>query len=604
MLRMEDYENSRPEIPGLVEADKGKKGKKKNTASTKKTLSLQNFLQDENGKNSGVESSDTIESHFAKLNLDEEELIVMESCHSFIHDMLKHMGPTNAMDPRLQQEINNFPPEAKRVIQKCGGYRNFILRSKDLTVVDKIVSARADLKLAQEMAFQEIQRNLPANHNSRNENYPTKPDNSKAVWNSKPNILSHSKSSGNIWNGANSDHQHSNAESFLNETSGNSLFYKSSSTESESAKAGYELDAANRNNAAQVYTSEISSLQKQLLQAHDRIKALTGVNSELGRRLTEKEKIQEEYVSLQSKYSTLEASYKNCKNDLELCKSELQKQRTELVALQSMSKMDNDRQMLFTIQKSLEMERLKNLNLTKELEMHRTSPLTLDAKLTSSFDNSNLSNSSLFNTSGQTSGWDHSLKPMSTPQTSSLDTDMLGIRSIFNNESSNSFQNTSSHSIQSPPPISSFSNSLFGGLIPQYQPETSLGLTPMGILEAPPHGVKPPSSICDSVSGFPPAMFSVPPPSTPSLSPPMPSASVSMSSASDTQAVTGSQAAGKAARQEQLIRKLSEMLPGADDETIKRCINELRARHGKLSGWPTSKIATHIIEMINCKTNN
>ena len=37
----------------------------------------------------------------------------MESCHSFIHDMLKHMGPTNAMDPRLQQEINNFPPEAK-----------------------------------------------------------------------------------------------------------------------------------------------------------------------------------------------------------------------------------------------------------------------------------------------------------------------------------------------------------------------------------------------------------------------------------------------------------------------------------------------------------
>ena len=37
----------------------------------------------------------------------------------------------------------------------------------------------------------------------------------------------------------------------MNETSGNSLFYKSSSTESESAKAGYELDAANRNNAAQ-----------------------------------------------------------------------------------------------------------------------------------------------------------------------------------------------------------------------------------------------------------------------------------------------------------------------------------------------------------------
>ena len=103
--------------------------------------------------------------------------------------------------------------------------------------------------------FQEIQRNLSTNHKSRNENYPNKPDNSKDVWNSKPNILSHSKSSGNIWNGSNSENQHSNAESFFNETSGsgNSLFYKSSSTESEKTKikAGYDLDAANRNNTAQ-----------------------------------------------------------------------------------------------------------------------------------------------------------------------------------------------------------------------------------------------------------------------------------------------------------------------------------------------------------------
>lgn len=97
----------------------------------------------------------------------------MESCHSFIHDMLKHMGPANVMDPRLQQEISNFPPEAKvgfrkfnktlniqifilrtqRIIQKCGGYRNFILRSKDLAVVDRMISAREDLKLAQELAL-------------------------------------------------------------------------------------------------------------------------------------------------------------------------------------------------------------------------------------------------------------------------------------------------------------------------------------------------------------------------------------------------------------------------------------------------------------------
>ena len=130
---MEDYENVRPEIPGLVETERTKKGKKKSNASSKKTLSLQNFLQEDSSQGSSVGSQDVdpMESHFAKLNLDEEveqtisfvfyitlirhfqELIVMESCHSFIHDMLKHMGPTNAMDPRLQQEINNFPPEAK-----------------------------------------------------------------------------------------------------------------------------------------------------------------------------------------------------------------------------------------------------------------------------------------------------------------------------------------------------------------------------------------------------------------------------------------------------------------------------------------------------------
>ena len=73
---------------------------------------------------------------FAQLNLDEEELIVMESCHSYIHDMLRylswtnqatiflevnfenllffrHLGPTHATDPILLHEINKFPDEAK-----------------------------------------------------------------------------------------------------------------------------------------------------------------------------------------------------------------------------------------------------------------------------------------------------------------------------------------------------------------------------------------------------------------------------------------------------------------------------------------------------------
>ena len=62
------------------------------------------------------------------------------------------------------------------------------------------------------------------------------------------------------------------------------------------------------------------------------------------------------------------------------------------------------------------------------------------------------------------------------------------------------------------------------------------------------------------------------------------------------------------------MRKLAGMLPGTDEELIKSCITELRAKHGKLSGnstlkrgthvnvlitgWPTSKIATHIVDMM------
>ena len=76
---MEDHENSRPDIPGLV--NKGRKGKKKaNNTTSKSSLTLQTFLHDNNkealeGSSSSGASylvSDPMESHFAKLNLDDE----------------------------------------------------------------------------------------------------------------------------------------------------------------------------------------------------------------------------------------------------------------------------------------------------------------------------------------------------------------------------------------------------------------------------------------------------------------------------------------------------------------------------------------------------
>ena len=56
---------------------------------------------------------------------------------------------------------------------------------------------------------------------------------------------------------------------------------------------------------------------------------------------------------------------------------------------------------------------------------------------------------------------------------------------------------------------------------------------------------------------------------------------------------------GKAARFEQLVKTMMATMPGIPEETISRSIMELRARHGKLSGWTKGSIATAIMELIN-----
>jgi len=49
-----------------------------------------------------------------------------------------------------------------------------------------------------------------------------------------------------------------------------------------------------------------------------------------------------------------------------------------------------------------------------------------------------------------------------------------------------------------------------------------------------------------------------------------------------------------------LVRKLVTMLPpGTQEETIKNSIQVLRAQHGKLSGWPTSRIAAAIKDLLH-----
>jgi len=643
------------DIPGLSESDKGKKGKKK--GSNKKTLSLQSFLQDENQETcDSAENSETdaMESHFAKLNLDEEELIVMESCHSYIHDLLRQMGPTNAMDPRLQQEINNFPPEAKRVMQKCGGYRNFILRSKDLAVVDKIVAAKTDLRNAQELAFKEIYNSLPNVPLTKNENVNADlskdlyKDVSKDIWNSKPNILSHSKSSSNIWGSQVGDRsgfqdqlqlEMPRVDSLFNDQKGNSVYYQSSNSisnqnqDSEFSKnhgvigngggKNAEPFTARQNllkglNMSDIFSSgnnfEVTSLQKQLEDYKERNWKLTETNNELLKKLSEKDKVHDELTNLQTKYSALESLQNNTKNDYEFCKSELDIVKAELQRLKNenpgnlesselKSKLDTDRQIIFNLQKSLEAEQLRNLNLTKELENQRNLSGGSGASLLKSGENKP---PGFYTAPPHGRGWDHSVTPLPLPTPLHMDSDLLGLRSMLSGDpvgggvgSGSQLTTTSTNISHANSFLSSVTSSsqMFGGLIgtQEFKPRqinksastNSLGLNTMALLDSGPNRKPspvehpPPTSFPSMFSQPPPT--SIPPPPTPSVPPPN----------------TGSSSnPGKTARQEQLIKKLVAMLPGSDEETIKNCITALRVRHGKLSGWPTSKIASHIAELI------
>lgn len=85
----------------------------------------------------------------------------------------------------------------------------------------------------------------------------------------------------------------------------------------------------------------------------------------------------------------------------------------------------------------------------------------------------------------------------------------------------------------------------------------------------------------------PPPQLTTPPPTVPQSPPPV------------AQPPPPAAPQAKTARQEMLVKKLVTLLPpGTSEETIKKSIQVLRAKNGKLSGWPTSKIAAAINELI------
>jgi hypothetical protein len=686
--KMEDFDqdNLRVDIPGLPDTEiKGKKGKRK--GNNKKTLTLQTFLQDENqeiGDSADNSETDPMESHFAKLNLDDEELIVMESCHSYIHDLLKQLGPTNAMDPILQQEINNFPPEAKRVMQKCGGYRNFILRSKDLAVVDKIVAAKTDLKNAQEMAFKEIYSNLPNMPPPATKNDNIHSEQTKDIWNSKASVNSHAKSP---------EPQRSDFSIFGEQQSGNSLYYQSSNTgqttENEYIKSHGVI--GNGGSARQHLMKglnmpdnlgnnfDVTSQLKSLEEFKEKNWKLTETNNELLKKLQEKEGINEELKNLQAKHAGLEAQHKNTKNELIFCRSELENYKAELAKIRAekmtaiggdsgeLSSSDGD--IIFGLQKQLQGEQLKNINLTNELETQRKLQGGSGANLI--LKGGETKPPGFYTGPGQvgrslvSSGWDHG-GSSTTLGLGPSDGDPLGLRSLFPLDSqqpissqsqafSSTSESTGSFLQGNPmfgglgavgPPTNQISSSTWGEFKPRPINKSAssigLGLNSMNLNKAQSPILDPiqqnssvfplPSSSpglqTSSGSGFQLAgsssgLFSQPPPLGNlggKAAAPSPALGVSSSLAGGTQQAagvtavktasinvssgvsSGGSSGGKLARQEQLIKKLVAMIPGTDEATIRKCIEALRERHGKLSGWPTSKIASQIAELLKSDT--
>ena len=107
----------------------------------------------------------------------------------------------------------------------------------------------------------------------------------------------------------------------------------------------------------------------------------------------------------------------------------------------------------------------------------------------------------------------------------------------------------------------------------------------------------PPPPLGESANTFPP-LFSLPPPGPPPGLPP------GHPPAADTAEPQQPQNNAKSARQEQLVRKLAGMLPGTDEELIKSCITELRAKHGKLSGNLTQGRVRDSYQRLYCRLAN
>merc|ERR1719189_1210590 len=317
----------------------------------------------------------------------------------------------------------------------------------------------------------------------------------------------------------------------------------------------------------------------------ERLWKLQEENQQLHQRVSDRDQLEQEVNNLRSNFANLEALQHNTKNDLMVAQSEVEKLREELNRVRAEGGGNlfgeghrGTQELILSLKKSLEAEQLRSMTLTQELEIARKTSI-LDPQHPPGFFTSR--------ESIPRGPWQNA------PDISTSDGDLLGLRSMVPGPWSGEV--VSSKSSPAPsllPPSSSQGPSflqsshrgghdMFGGL--------SLGST----------------SEFQSILGLPrsssPGLTALTAPSPPPqlASPPPPPPTVPQSPPPVTQPPPPAAPQAKTARQEMLVKKLVTLLPpGTSEETIKKSIQVLRAKNGKLSGWPTSKIATAINELI------
>ena len=77
--------------------------------------------------------------------------------------MLKESGPLHVTDSRIQEEIDNFPMEARELIQSAGGIGHFLSKSLQFFHMDGYVCMMADAPKAQGLARKNKQQTVEGN---------------------------------------------------------------------------------------------------------------------------------------------------------------------------------------------------------------------------------------------------------------------------------------------------------------------------------------------------------------------------------------------------------------------------------------------------------